>query len=237
MIVAMLTAAGIGSRMGQDIPKQFMFVDGKPIIIHTMEAFQKHPNIDKIMVITLESWVDVLNAYARQYNITKLEWIIPGGSTGQESIYKGITYLKDRLDNDDIIIVHDGNRCMVSSEIISNSIATFNKYGSAVAAIPCVEAVFKSEDSGISSDISIPREKLYRTQTPHTYTLGKLLWAHGEAEKLNIKNTAATCTLMQLLGEKVFFSSGSEENLKITTVDDLMIFKALLHTKKDDWLK
>lgn len=237
MVVALLTAAGIGTRMGQDIPKQFMHVDNKPIIIHTMEAFQNHPGIDAILVVTLFSWMDVLKAYASQFNITKLRWVVPGGTTGQESIQNGLERLSKELSDDDIVMIHDGNRCMVSGEIISNSLATFKAHGSAVAAIPCVEAVFRSEDDGASSTISIPREQLYRTQTPHTYTLGKLLWAHDEAKKKGIANTAASCTLMQQLGEVVYFSKGSEENLKITTVEDMMIFKALLHTKKDGWLK
>lgn len=237
MVVALLTAAGTGSRMGQDIPKQFMHVENKPIIIHTMEAFQNHPGVDAIMVVTLPSWIDVLKAYASQFNIKKLKWVVAGGSTGQESIKNGLMKLKEELNEADIVMVHDGNRCMVSSEIISDSLATFKAHGSAVAAIPCVEAVFRSGDDGLSSTVSIPREQLFRTQTPHTYTLGKLLWAHEEAEKRYITNTAASCTLMQELGEVVYFSNGSEENLKITTVDDMMIFKALLHTKKDSWLK
>lgn len=189
------------------------------------------------MVVTLPAWIEVLKAYAHQFNITKLKWIIPGGATGQESIRNGLMKLKDEISEDDIVMVHDGNRCMVSNEILSDSLATFHKYGSAVAAIPCVEAVFRSQDNGQSSTVSIPREQMYRTQTPHTYTLGKLLWAHEEAEKREITNTAASCTLMQQLGETVYFSRGSEENLKIATVDDMMIFKALLHTKKDSWLK
>lgn len=238
MVVALLTAAGTGTRMGQDIPKQFMHVENKPIIIHTMEAFQDHPSIDAIIVITLPSWIDVLKAYAAQFNITKLKWVIPGGTTGQESIYNGLMTLKNDLNSSEtIVMIHDGNRCLVSSEIISNSLATFKLHGSAVAAIPCVEAVFRSQDEGESSTISIPREQLFRTQTPHTYTLEKLLWAHGEALKRNIKGTAASCVLMRLLGETVYFSRGSEENLKITTIDDMMIFKALIHTKKDNWLK
>lgn len=237
MTVALLTAAGSGTRMGQDIPKQFMHVDNKPIIIHTMEAFQAHPGVDAILVVTIPSWIDVVKAYAKQFNITKLKWVVPGGSTGQESIRNGLNTLAEELDKDDVVIVHDGNRCMVSSEIISNSLATFKKYGSAVAAIPCVEAVFRSNDEGNSSTVSIPREQLFRTQTPHTYTIGKLLWAHDEAEKRGITETAASCTLMQQLGETVYFSKGSEENLKITTIEDMMIFKALLHTKKDSWLK
>ena len=237
MVVALLTAAGTGSRMGQDIPKQFMHVENKPIIIHTMEAFQKHPSVDAIIVVTLPAWIDVLKAYARQFNITKLRWVVSGGQSGQESIYNGLNTLKAELDEETIVMVHDGNRCMVSGEIISDSLATFKQHGSAVAAIPCVEAVFRSEDHGHSSTISIPREQLFRTQTPHTYTLGKLLWAHEEAKKRGITSTAASCTLMQQLGEVVYFSKGSEENLKITTVEDMMIFKALLHTKKDSWLK
>lgn len=237
MTVALLTAAGSGTRMGQDIPKQFIHVENKPIIIHTMAAFQEHPLIDAILVVTIPSWVDVVQAYARQFNITKLKWIVPGGETGQESIHNGLEKLREELSEDDIVMIHDGNRCMVSSEIISNSLATFKKHGSAVAAIPCVEAVFRSNDDGISSNISIPREQLFRTQTPHTYTLGKLLWAHDEAQKRGITDTAASCTLMQQLGETVYFSQGSAENLKITTVEDMMIFKALLHTKKDSWLK
>lgn len=237
MVVALLTAAGSGTRMGQDIPKQFIHVENKPIIIHTMEAFQNHPGIDAIIVVTIPSWMDVVKAYAKQFNITKLRWVVAGGETGQESIYNGLKALESEISPDDIVMIHDGNRCLVSSEIISDSLATFNKHGSAVAAIPCVEAVFRSNDDGTSSTVSIPREQLFRTQTPHTYSLGKLLWAHDEAEKKGIRNTAASCTLMQMLGEVVYFSKGSEENLKITTVDDMMIFKALLHTKKDNWLK
>ncbi len=237
MNVVLLTAAGTGTRMGQDIPKQFIHIDNKPILIHTLEAFQNHPSVDAIIVVTLSSWIEVVKAYAMQFNITKLQWVVEGGATGQESIYKGVVELKKHISDDDVVMVHDGNRAMVSSEIISDSLATFKKHGSAVAAIPCVEAVFRSDDDGISSSVSIPREQLFRTQTPHTYTLGKLLWAHEQAIESGITNTAASCTLMQLLGEKVFFSKGSEENIKITTIDDLRIFQALLHTKTDNWIK
>lgn len=237
MVVALLTAAGTGTRMGQDIPKQFMHVDNKPLIIYTMEAFQNYPGIDAIIVVTLPEWTAVLKAYANQFNITKLKWVVSGGATGQESIHNGLIALSKELSSDDIVMIHDGNRCLVSSEIISNSLATFHTHGSAVAAIPCVEAVFRSGDNGLSSTVSIPREQLFRTQTPHTYTLGKLLWAHEEAAKQGIINTAASCTLLQKLGERVYFSKGSETNLKITTIDDLLIFEALLQTKKDSWLK
>ena len=155
MVVALLTAAGTGTRMGQDIPKQFIHVDNKPLIIHTMEAFQRHPGIDAIMVVTLPSWMSVLKAYASQFNITKLRWVIPGGETGQESIHNGLLALAEEISEDDIVMVHDGNRCLVSSEIISNSLAVFEQRGSAVAAIPCVEAVFRSDNEGVSSTVSM----------------------------------------------------------------------------------
>ncbi len=237
MNIALLTAAGIGTRMGQSIPKQFMYIDDKPLIIHTLEIFQKHPAIDKIIIVTLPSWKDVLKAYANQFEITKLEWIVDGGANGQDSINKGLMELKKHCKKDDVIIIHDGNRCHCSSEIISDALAVYKEKGNAVAVIPCVEVVYYSENNSTSSDKALSRENLYRTQTPHVFSLGKLLWAHEEAFKRNITNTAATCSLMTMLGETIYFSKGSESNLKITTVEDLMIFKALLKTKKDDWIK
>ena len=236
MTIALLTAAGVGSRMHQDIPKQFIHVDNKPLIIHTMEAFQKHPSIDAIIVVTLESWSSVLWAYANQFEISKLKWVIPGGDTGQESIKYGLDSLKDKLVYNYIIILHDGNSPIVSSEIISDSLATYAKYGNAVAVVPCTEVVFESED-GISSCTSTDREKLFRTQTPHTYKFGELLAAHEEAERRKLKGLAASCMLMKELGKVTYFSKGSEENIKITTLDDLKIFTALLHTKQAPWLK
>lgn len=236
MNVVILTAGGIGSRTKQDVPKQFLHIENKPLIIYTMEAFQKHPSIDKILVVCLEGWHEILKAYAKQFNITKLEWVVNGGSTGQESIKNGLMELSKHCNDDDTILIHDGNRALVSQEIISEALSVYNKMGCAITAIPCVEAVFESEDA-IGSDKQIPREKLFRTQTPHVYSLGKLLWAHKEAEIRNITNTAATCSLMQLLGEKIYFSKGSEKNLKVTTVDDIEIFKALLNSEKDYWIK
>ena len=220
MNVALLTAAGSGTRMQLNIPKQFIHVDDKPIIIYTMEAFQNHPSIDAIIVVTIDSWSDVLWAYAKQFGITKLKWVVPGGDSGQESIH-------NELSDDDVVLVHDGNRPLVSSQIISDSLATFSKYGSAVAAIPCTEVVFESDD-GLTSMVSTERERLLRTQTPHTYRIGDLYGAHLEAQSRGLTNTAASCMLMKELGRMTYFSKGSEENLKITTPEDLKIFKALL---------
>ena len=234
--IVILTGGGIGSRTHQDIPKQFIHVNNKPIIIYTLEAFQRHPSIDEICVAILEGWEQMLWAYARQFNITKLKYVVTGRATGQESIFNGLKAIRADHNDEDVVIVHDGNRPMIEPDIISENLATQKKYGSAVTTIPCTEVVFVSENK-VDSDKSIPRENLQRTQTPHSYYLGDLWEAHMEAQRRGIKNTAASCSLMEALGKKSYFSRGSEKNLKITTVDDIEIFKALLEAKKDTWIK
>lgn len=236
MNIALLTAGGSGTRMNQDIPKQFIHVNNQPVIIYTMQAFENHPNIDAICVVCLDGWHDVLWAYAKQFNITKLKHVVSGGSTGQESIYNGLMELQKYYDANDIVLIHDGNRALISAEIISDSLAQCNLHGSAVAAIPCTEAVFVSTNKQTSSQM-LNRDELMRTQTPHTYPLGKLIWAHEQARQKGIVNTVATCTLMCELGESIHFSKGSEQNMKITTVEDLDLFKSLLRCEKVAWLK
>lgn len=236
MNIALITAGGNGTRMHQDIPKQFLNVNNKPIIVYTMEAFQNHLDIDAIEVVCLDGWHQILEAYAKQFNITKLVGIVSGGKNGQESIKNGLNEINKKYSKDDIVIVHDGNRPLVSEEIISDSIAKCLMYGSGIAAIPCVEAMLETDDR-ISSNKQISRDNLMRTQTPHAFKLEKLLWAHKEAEKMGIKNSVASCTLMLELGEKIYFSAGSEKNIKLTTPVDIEIFKALLNTQKDIWMK
>lgn len=236
MNIAIIIAGGSGTRTHQDIPKQFLNVENKPILIYTLQAFQAHPNIDEICVVILEGWNQILWAYAKQFNITKLKYVVTGGETGQDSIFNGLNVIRPNHSDDDVVIIHDGNRPLVSQDIITDNLAKQRKYGSAVTSIPCTEVVFVSED-GESSEKSIPRENLQRTQTPHSYTLGKLWWAHMEAKKRGLTGTAASCSLMEALGEKTYFSQGSEKNLKITTVEDIDIFKALLNTERFEWLK
>ena len=226
MNIALLTAAGTSTRMGQDVPKQFLTVNEKPIIAYTMEAFQHHPEIDEIVVVCLADWQPMLKAYARQFNISKLLRVAPGGSTGQESIYNGIVSIADDHKEDDLVIVHDGNRPYVSEKIISDCIRTARLYGNSVAAIPCHEAMALTDD-GVVSTGNIDRDHLKRTQTPHGFTLGKMLELHEKAKEHGIKNTTATCTLMMELGEPVHFYEGSEKNLKLTTLDDMDIFEWL----------
>lgn len=232
MNIALIIAGGNGKRMKQEVPKQFLNVYDKPVIIYTMEAFQKHPDIDEIVVVCIDGWHEMLKAYAKQYHIEKLKWVTMGGETGQESIYNGIREAKKHYQNEDLILVHDAIRPMVSQDIISDCIIQCKKYGSAVAAIPCTTAVLKyqKEDRNRAAE-EINRRELAMTQTPQGFSLKTLLWAHEEAAKRKIKESVASCTLLMELGENVYFSLGSETNIKLTTQADLEIFKALLYVK------
>lgn len=234
--IALLTAGGTATRMNQDIPKQFLCVNNKPIIIYTLEAFQHHPNIDEIYVAILDGWTHILWAYAKQYNITKLKQVVLGGATGHDSIFNGLKAIHDNHSNDDIVIIHDGNRPLVSQDIITDSLVKQKEYGSAVAAIPCTEVVFVSENKTDSLK-TISRDNLLRTQTPHVYTLGNIWDAYLQAREKGISNTAAACELMSRLGKPTFFSKGSEKNIKITTVDDIDLFEAYLKGDRNNALK
>lgn len=238
MNVALIIAGGSGNRMGQDIPKQFMHVDNCPIIIHTLKAFQIHPDIDAIAVVCLKGWETVLQSYANQFSITKLKYIYPGGDNGQESIYNGISGLKDAgLGEEDLVLIHDAVRPLLSQDIISSNIAICKEYGYAITGIKCREAILESED-GFSTTESIPRDKLIRTQTPQTFRLKNILKAHEEAKAAGITNSVASCTLIaELKMAEMHIVPGSEKNIKITTTEDLEILKALMHTSKESWLK
>ena len=240
MTIALLTAAGSGTRMHQDIPKQFIHVDNKPVIIHTMEAFQKHPGIDAIIVVTIASWTDVLWAYAHQFNITKLRWVISGGKTGQESIRNGVYYLEDKCSSDDIIIIHDGIRPLVDESVLSDVIRVCREKGNGVTSMPYNEQIFVvSKDDETTTTQYIPRETLRRVSTPQAYRFGKLDWAYHEAfeKEIGIYGSSYTNTMMVELGERLNFAKGSDRNIKLTTKGDLEMFKAYLKSDKDSWLK
>lgn len=234
--IALIIAGGVGSRMGQDIPKQFLTVNEKPVIIYTLEAFQSHAEIDSICVVCVEGWEQVLKAYARQFNITKLDIVVSGGKNGQDSIRNGLFELEKQYSKDDIVLIHDAIRPMVSAEIISDCLVKTRQFGNAITCIPCAEAMLQTEDSKISTG-TYPRDKLKRTQTPQGFKLYDICQLHRDALKAGITNSVASCTLMIEMGRQVYFSQGSEKNIKLTTVEDIDIFKALLLAKRSDWLK
>ena len=198
MNIAIIIAAGSGHRMGQDIPKQFINVYDRPVLVYTLENFQKHPEIDEIVVVCLEG----------------------------------------RCKEEDIIVIHDGIRPMIDDTVLSDVIVTCRKYGNAVSSLPYNEQIFRTEDGETSREY-IPRETLRRVSTPQAYYFGRLDRAYHEAfeKEIGIHGSAYTNTMMVDLGERLHFAAGSDKNIKLTTKDDLEIFKAYMKLEKDTWLK
>ncbi|MFK4567210.1 2-C-methyl-D-erythritol 4-phosphate cytidylyltransferase [Enterococcus sp. UD-01] len=234
MITALIIAGGVGKRMGQDIPKQFIMVEDKPIIIYTLESFQKHPMIDRILVVCKKGWEDTLLAYAKEYNIDKLNWIIEGGNSGQESIRNGVDFLKEHSDEEDIVVIHDGIRPLVDEIVLSDVVVKSKEFGNAVTSLPYNEQIFVKETEETTKQY-INRETLRRVSTPQAYKYGKLAWAYEKAfrENIGISESSYTNTMMVDLGETLYFALGSDKNIKLTTQDDLQLFKGYLRMKED----
>lgn len=234
--IALIIAGGVGARMGQDIPKQFINVNDIPVIVYTMQAFQKHPQIDGIEVVCIDEWQGALKAYAKQFGIAKLENVVNGGKNGQDSIRNGLYDIASRHNNDDdVVLVHDAIRPMVSEEVITDNIRVCREYGNAITVVPCTAAMLKTYDS-LSTTEQVPRDNLKITQTPQAFFVKDLVSAHKEALEKGITNSVASCTMYIELGRKLYMSKGSEKNLKLTTTEDIEIFKSLLNTKKEEWM-
>ncbi len=240
MNIAIIIAGGSGRRMGEDIPKQFINIFDKPVLVYTLEGFQQHPQIDAIEVVCIEGWIDVVWSYARQFNIDKLKWVIPGGKTGQESIRNGVFYLEDKASLTDNIVIHDGIRPLVESSVLTDVIDKCSQFGNAVTSMPYNEQIFLVDENDDSTTTKyIPREKLRRVSTPQAYKYGLLKEKYHEAfeKKIGIYGSSYTNTMMVELGERLYFAAGSDKNIKLTTKDDLEMFKAYLKADKDSWLK
>lgn len=238
MNIAVIIAGGSGSRMGQDIPKQFINVYDKPVIIYTLDGFQKHPEIDAIEVVCIDGWHDVLRAYAKQFGINKLKWVVSNGATAQESIRNGLLGLKDVCKEDDVVIIHDGIRPMVDEFVLSDVIIKCKEYGAAATSLPYNEQIFVVDDE-ISTTKYIPRETLRRVATPQAYRYGKLYRAYQKAfaEGIGIQAGTYANTLLVELGQRLYLAAGSEKNIKLTTKDDMELFKAYMKMDRDTWLK
>ena len=240
MNIAIIIAGGIGARMGQDLPKQFINVYDKPVLIYTLESFQKHPQVDAIELVCIDGWHEIVWAYAKQFNITKLKWIVSGGKTGQESIRNGVYGLEGKANPDDNIIIHDGIRPLVEPSVLSDVISKCSQYGNAVTSMPYNEQIFViNEDDETTTNKYIPRETLRRVSTPQAYRFDLLDEKYHEAyeKEIGIYGSHYTNTMMVELGVTLHFATGSDKNIKLTTKDDLEMFKAYLKADKDNWLK
>lgn len=240
MNIAIIIAGGSGNRMGQDIPKQFINVYDKPVLIYTLEGFQKHPLIDAIEVVCISGWENMVQAYANQFNITKLKWIVPGGNSAQESIRNGVFNLEGKCSDNDTIVIHDGIRPLVDDTVLTDVIEKAQKYGNAVTSMPYNEQIFVvSKDDENTTTQFIPRETLRRVSTPQAYNFELLNDKYHEAfdKGIGIVGSHYTNTMMVELGVRLHFAKGSDKNIKLTTKDDLELFKGYLTKGDDKWIK
>lgn len=234
--IAVIFAGGTGKRMGiEDIPKQFLEVDEKPIIIHTIDHFDKHPEIDDIFVVCIEPWIDYLKNQIEKHGIKKVKSIIPGGVTGQDSIYLGLKEAANYYDYNDIVLIHDGVRPFIDKDLISRNIRDTKLHGNAITCTNCNETFIISKN-GVDVDIVPIRKSSFNAQAPQTFKLGEIIEAHEEVRKSNpdYDDIVDSCTLFNALGKPTFLTEGVRGNTKITNPVDIYIFNAWLEFKKNN---
>ena len=231
MNIALILAGGAGSRMEEDIPKQFIEVDDRPVIVYTLLAMQNHLEIDKIQIVCIKGWEEQLREYANKFDITKLNNIVTGGKTRFESTKIGMESLGNVAD-EDVIIVHDAARPLVTVESLSDTIAVCKRYGNSMSVLDCVDTMYDRTTNEYTNK-EVERENLVRGQTPEAVTGKRMREMYKAAEEKNIKLDSISA-LQIALGWRVYFAKGSERNIKLTRKDDIDLFKALLNTEKED---
>ncbi len=233
MNIAVIFAGGIGSRMRtQGTPKQFLEVDGKPIIIHTLEKFEKNDNIDAIVISCIKDWIDYCNKIIDKYKITKVKKIVPGGSTGQESIYNGLNAAKEISSGEnDIVLIHDGVRPIINNQLINDNINSVKEFGSAITCAECKETVVIVDENNYI-DNATARSKSRLAKAPQSFYLNDILEVHNRAIKDGNTNVIDSCTLMKMYNKKLHIVYCGSENIKITTPDDYYAFKAIIQAEE-----
>lgn len=233
--IAIIFAGGSGARMGAGIPKQFIEINGRPIIIHTLDIFEDDPDIDEIYIACKEDCIPKLQKYINRFMISKVKKIVPGGATGQDSIYNALVAAKENNDDDAIVLIHDGVRPCISKDVIDSNIESVKKYGSAITCTAMYETPVISTD-GVSVEQVPPRSELYTAQAPQSFYLGEVLSAHEKVRKENpqYEGIVDSCSLMKTLGKDVKLVSGPRGNIKVTTPEDLYTFRAMIEYRESE---
>lgn len=232
MNYVILLAGGVGKRMGADIPKQFIKVKGKPIIVYSIENFQRNEQIEKIVVVCVKEWIDHVKELVKEYGLTKVEWVIEGGSTGHDSIKNGVFFLKDKVNPDDYIIVHDAVRPILPQKAINEVLRVAHEKGNASSSIVCHPPIVYTED-GESGVKDIDREHVMLTASPQAYKFLLALSCYEKAEAENNNNFTFTSSLLIHYGERVYFAKGTTSNIKVTKKEDIALFEALLNVPEE----
>ena len=233
MNIAIIFAGGSGVRMGAGMPKQFLEINGKPIIIHTLDNFQNSPSIDKIYISCKKDYITTLQDLTKRFAITKVCGIVEGGSNGQDSIYRALRAADAENDKDAIVLIHDGVRPFVSEEVIQKNIECVKQHGSAVTCTSFFETPILSKGGEEVEEMPLKKE-MFTAQAPQSFRLGDVLQAHDQVRKSNpnYEGIIDTCTLMRSVGKEVHLVEGNRGNIKVTTPEDLYVFRAMLEYKE-----
>ena len=232
MNIVIIFAGGSGVRMGSGIPKQFLEVKGKPIIVYSIENFQRNPQIEKIVVVCKNDWIKHLQTIVDKYELSKGSWLIEGGETGHDSIRNGVFFLKDKVNPNDFIIVHDAVRPVLPQKAINELLKVAHENGNASSSVACHPPIVYTEDfkSGISD---IDREHVMLTASPQAFLYSTALRCYEQAESEDKHNFTFTSSLFIHYGERVYFAKGTTCNIKITQKEDLALFEALLNVPEE----
>lgn len=225
-VKVLIFAGGAGRRMNsRSKPKQFLEVYGKPVIIHTLEHFEYHSEIDEIFIVCLKHWEDELTGMLHRYGIRKVRGIVTGGATGHDSIYKGLLLMRETTADNDILLIHDGVRPLITSELISDNISAVRKYGTAITCEPARESVVHSPNGRDIDDVPV-REQMYVAKAPQSFRCGFILQAYERAQKDN-KKTVDSAHLCNFYHLPLHMVPSTKNNMKITEPADYYIYRAL----------
>lgn len=226
MVTALIFAGGTGKRMNTKAkPKQFLEMHGKPIIIHTLEHFEHHNQVDNIVVVCLKDWIGELQTEIKRFGITKILQIIPGGETGHDSIYLGLKAMETWADKDSIVLIHDGVRPLITKDLISKNIQTVEEFGTAITSEVAKESIIISEN-GVDVDAVPLRTKMYISKAPQSFYFGWILDYYEKAQKDNFKAIDSS-HLLSHYGAKMHMVESTKNNIKITDPADFYIVRAL----------
>ncbi len=233
MNIAIIFAGGVGVRMNsKEKPKQFLQLHGKPIIIYTLEVFEHHPQIDGIIVACVPEWIMYLQKLLIKFHIKKVSAIVPGGESGQMSIFNGLAAAEKLFPDDSVVLIHDGVRPLINEKIITDNIEQVKKCGSAITTAPTVETfVLVNEDMSV---VEIPQRRLSKlAKAPQSFVLNDIISVHRQAQQEGITNSIDSCTLMSMYSKPLTLVEGPVENIKITTPADYYFFKAIVEAKEN----
>lgn len=226
MNIAIILAGGVGSRVGADVPKQFIDILGRPVLAYTIERFEKHPQVDAIEIVCRKGYEDELRALIEREGFSKVRWIAQGGETFQDSVRSGIDFLQGKISDDDQVLIHYGASPFVGDDIIADAIRVCAEHGNASPAHSQVYLA-ASRNDGVGTSEFIDRDQVMCLNSPQAIRYGYARWIYEEGERRGLLGTVEphTTSLMFALGETVYFSKGSTANIKITTADDLKLFE------------